>query len=146
MNPSPSAARPTLLTIGMACSGILGAVFLFLLMLAPFNIGTFTIDKVPVTGPEFLRRGGVVFFAVCALLIAIGITLGANYRVSRHLMIAFWLVLGIVSIVPSFREAGDLDCTWLFALAIAVWYLYFKSNVVAYYKGIASGTAVSEVD
>ena len=130
------AVRPTLLTIGMALSGLTGCLFLLVLLLAPFDIGTYTIDGEEVPGPEFLRTSGIALVAAGALLVAISATLARNHPLSRELMIAFWVASGVVNTILAFRSGSyGCDLTWLPALAIAIWYLYFKPNVVAYYRG-----------
>ena len=47
------ANRPELLTVGMVMSGFGGALFLLILVLAPFDIGTYTLEDETVTAPNF---------------------------------------------------------------------------------------------
>src|SRR5690242_21879753 len=53
------APKPALLMVGQIFSLLGGAIFVVLLIAAPFNAGSYSIDGEAVTGPEFLRRVGL---------------------------------------------------------------------------------------
>jgi hypothetical protein len=129
-------SRPALLTVGMVLSGLMGGLAALFLVLAPFDIGTYTIDGQSVTGPEFLRREGLLMFAMAALLIGISVTLARDEPFARELMILFWILIGVLgTLIPILKGASELDASWMVALPIAVWYLYFSNGVVAYFSG-----------
>jgi len=138
----PRIQRPALLTVGMVGSGMMGAGFLLSLLFAPFDIGTYDIAGEIVSGPTFLREGGLLSIAVGGLLVAISYMLWRQDPDSRPLMIGFWVMSGVLAIATPFvSDGGGFDITWLVALAIAVWYLYFKKNVAAYYRGLKAAEA-----
>jgi hypothetical protein len=118
----------------MILSGFAGGVFLLILPFAPFDIGSYSIDGETVSGPEFLRREGIVLGGVGALLIAITYTIATREPLARELMILFWMLSAALgTLVPILRGETDFDLTWVPALGIAIWYLYFKPNVVLYF-------------
>lgn len=136
----PRRERPTLLTIGMVLSGLIGGVAALTLVLAPFDIGTYSIKDESVTGPEFLRHAGLLMVTMAVLLIGICVTLARHEPFARELMILFWILNGVIStLVPILKGASGFDISWMVALPIAIWYLYFKDNVVAYFTGARSG-------
>jgi hypothetical protein len=137
------AERPALLTTGMVMSGISGGLSLVLIAFAPFDIGTYVIGDETVSGPEFLRRGGLMWIAVSGLMLAISYMLYRHDPDSRPLMIAFWVMFGVISLTQPFLLPGEasVDVTWVIALTIAIWYLYFKPNVVAYYRALRDAEA-----
>src|SRR5687768_16262081 len=56
-----AAPKPALLVLGQVLSACAAVGFLSVLILAPFDLGTFTIEDQQVSGPEFLRRAGIAF-------------------------------------------------------------------------------------
>jgi len=136
------AIRPTLLTIGLYGSGFVGGLTLLLLSLAPFNIGSFSINGEAVTGPEFLRSAGVAFGAAGALCVAISYGLWKERSWTRELMILFWVVIDAFLITDAMKyPSGDLGLvgTSFYAaiyLVVSGWYLYFRKSVVEYYAAL----------
>lgn len=136
------AVRPTLLTIGIYGSGLVGGLTLFLMSLAPFNIGSFSIDGQAVTGPEFLRSAGVVFVTAGALCVAISYGLWKERPWTRELMMLFWVVIDAFLIVEAIMNPNadpGLIGTCFYAAAYVVgagWYLYFRKGVVEYYAAL----------
>lgn len=143
------APKPFLLQVGMIGSALCGAIFVAVLVLAPFNLGTYTINGAPATGPEFLRAAGVPFGLLGTLLLAIGFGLWFERAWTRLLMIGFWgvmLALGAAqmmdgSLTVSAGLGGIVEM--LIALALAGWYLYQKPNVVAYYERLEHTTTAT---
>lgn len=113
--------------------------FLFL-VLAPFNIGSYEVDGETVTGPEFLRRMGLLmaFFGTLCGVVAYGLLLERAW--ARPAMMLFWCGALALTIGYSIRErSADAGCAVLqsvVALALAGWYLYGKQSVVAYYRAL----------
>jgi hypothetical protein len=62
-------------------------IFFLLLISAPFDVGSYSINGEPVSGPEFLRRAGWLFGVVAVVLGAIGIGLLLERPWSRQLML-----------------------------------------------------------
>ena len=138
------APRPLLLTLGQWASLGGGALFLFMLLLAPFDAGTYTIGDEVVSGPEFLRRAGWVFAAAGALLVTIGIGLWRERPWVRPLMVAYWGATGLLALAGPNVDAEALTSGLLFAAfgaAGAAWYLYGKPNVRAYFEARGAAPA-----
>lgn len=129
--------KPALLLLGMFGSALFSGVAAIFLVLAPFDIGSYTINDEPVTGPEFLRRAGFLFFGGAAICAAISYGLARNRSWTRPLMLVYWIVIAIGSI--SLGDSGNVACSILaalFALALAALYLYAKDSVTDYYDAI----------
>ncbi|MGH7624434.1 MAG: hypothetical protein ACREOJ_03845 [Gemmatimonadaceae bacterium] len=143
------APKPLLLQLGMIGSLLFGAVVPLLLILAPFNIGAYFVDRAPATGPEFLRAEGLPSAILGGLLLAIGLGLWLEHAWTRLLMIGFWLLIvatGVVEMMTGSVTAGHGlfgHVERLIALALAGWYLYLKPNVVAYYKRLDRATTAA---
>lgn len=135
-NSELSVRRPTLLNVGMWASATFGVLLLLSLLLAPLNIATYSVNDEAVTGPEFLRAAGISVLVIAAFLIAISITLFVSAESSRYLMLLFWPAMSLVGVITSRTMEADYDCTWVLATPVAVWYLFFRKNVVAYYDAI----------
>jgi hypothetical protein len=131
------APKPALLMLGQIFSLLAGAIFVVLLIAAPFNAGSYSINDEPVTGPEFLRRVGLMLGVMGILLASIGVGLLRDKPWSRPLMIIYWLAVGVSVAFTGGTSAGDIFAgvlTPLVAAGIAYWYLYVKPNVRAYYE------------
>jgi len=134
------APRPVLLQLGMIGSLVFGGVAVFILVLAPFNLGTYSINGEAVNGPEFFREAGLLFGSLGILMLAIGLGLWLERAWTRLLMMGYWGVLavaGVAQLVTGSSTVGDaigFVVESLIALALAGWYLYQKDNVVAYYQ------------
>src|SRR4051812_37282846 len=133
------APKPTLLTIGQVCTTVMGAIFLFLFLLAPFNAGSYTIQGVPVSGLDFLRRAGVLWAVLTASLLSIAYGLWRERPWVRPLMIAWWANSVLLALFPPFGDTGSSDAfsgvvQGLIGSLVAWWYLYHKHNVVAYFE------------
>ena len=131
------APKPALLMVGQIFSLLGGAIFAVLLIAAPFNAGSYSIDGEAVTGPEFLRRVGLMMGVIGILLASIGIGLLRDKPWSRPLMIIYWLAVGVSMAFTGGTSAGDMFTgvlTSLVAAGIAYWYLYVKPNVRAYFE------------
>jgi len=114
-----------------------GGLFALFLVLAPFNLGSYTIDGDAVTGPQFLRQVGLVVAFYTAVLFAIGVGLWRERAWTRPLMIVYWLALPLLVLTSADWTVGGLvlDFLWSVAMAgIAWWYLYVRPNVVAYFE------------
>jgi hypothetical protein len=131
------APKPALLVLGQIFSLFAAAIFLILLLAAPFNAGWFTIDGQEVSGPEFLKRAGWLFVAIGVLLAVIGIGLLRDAPWSRPLMLVYWILIPLSLFFSDPIEAADIVGVFFFTAfcgGIAWWYLYRKSNVRAYFE------------
>ncbi|HEX8169415.1 MAG TPA: hypothetical protein VF824_02615 [Thermoanaerobaculia bacterium] len=127
--------RPALLTVGMILSAGTGAMLLMCVPLMLSGFGHYEIEGETVSAAEFAAVGLVPFAVGGAMLFAIGLTLAMNHPASRELMIGWWLLCAAAAIAYALKNNGAiLDLTWLPALPVAVWYLYFKKNVREYYR------------
>jgi hypothetical protein len=133
--------KPALLWVGQFATALAGGMTLLLLALAPFDAGTFTLNGEEVSGPEFLRRGGGLVFAVIGgLFVAIAVGLWRGRGWSRPLMLYYWFVIAAIMIGLSWQQDASLAgaapslAFVAFAGGIAAWYLYRKENVVAYFE------------
>jgi hypothetical protein len=119
--------------------GLLTVVFL---VLAPLNIGTYTINGEPVTGPEFLRRVGLGYGLAGVACIVIAFGLYREQPWTRVLMLLYWIVLGATMLGLTLADSsiGNAIVVTVFGagvpLVVAYWYLYSKENVVAYYRAL----------
>lgn len=134
------APKPVLLQVGMIGSLVFGVIVVFILVLAPFNLGSYSINGEAVSGPEFFREAGLLFGTLGILMLVIGLGLWLERAWTRMLMMGYWGVLavaGVAQLVTGSSTVGDaigFIVESLIALALAGWYLYGKDNVVAYYQ------------
>jgi hypothetical protein len=135
-------SKPTLLVLGQWWAAITGLVFLVLVTLAPFGIGTYSINGEAVSGPEFFHQAGAVFGVVGGLSLGIGLALIFEATWVRPLMVGFWVVIQAAAFAASSRELGDLLTSFLAAAittSVAAWYLYKRPNVNAYFSALEAG-------
>lgn len=131
------ASKPFLLSLGQLGSAIFAIGFGVLLLLAPFDAGTFTMNGERVSGPEFFRRAGLLFAGVAVLMGAISVGLWRKRTWVRPLMLCYWLLAAAMSAVLPVASGGERwvnVVTMLIAGAVAAWYLYAKANVRAYFE------------
>lgn len=134
------ARKPGLLVLAQFFTAVGAVAFIGLLLSAPFDAGTFTINGEVVSGPEFLRRAGPAFLLVALLFGATAIGLWRDRPWTRPLMMAYWpvvtaLVIGLSWGQPELvtQALGALSFS-IPAAVVAWWYLYRKDNVVAYFR------------
>lgn len=135
------APKPLLLTLGQWGSLFAGPIFLLALLLAPFDLGTFSIGDEVVSGPEFLRRGGWIFAVVGGLLLAIGVGLWRERPWARPLMVGYWLSFALLALTDAESGVGDLAGAAAFGVVgagVAAWYVYRKPNVRSYFEARAA--------
>lgn len=143
------APKPPLLVLGQwICSGVAPLMLLFVPM-AAFDIGTYSIDNRPVSGPEFLRAGGPILVLLGGWLAAVAAGLWLDKPWSRWLMLAYWPLSSALMIAlgwnePQFVENTASACVFgAIAMSLAAWYLYRRDNVVAYYDACARDQTVA---
>jgi hypothetical protein len=114
--------------------------------LAPFNIGSYTINGQHVTGPEFIARGGLLVFwavSIAAASLAYGIHRGRKW--TRPALMGFLVtVLVAVTIYTALRPSPEdlASCaTTAVATLCAWWYLYRKASVRQYYSSLSPAIA-----
>lgn len=128
---------PMFLQIGRVVTPFMGIGFLAFLVLAPFDIGTYSIGADQVSGPEFLRQAGVAFGVIGVCLSAIAFALWSEAWWGRWAMMGYWVITGAVMLKlpdPDGTQMFGAVMTLLFGGGIAGWYLFGKENVVGYYK------------
>ena len=130
------APKPGLLVVGQWISTLGGVLWTFVLLLAPFNAGQFSINGETVSGPEFLRRAGLGMGLNTVLVLAIAIGLWRNRAWSRPLMILYWLSWPLLAVSLGGGDTSTLLpallVSALFA-SLAAWYLYGWSAPRAYF-------------
>ena len=128
---------PGPLQLGRLGSSIAGGMFLILLLLAPWDAGSYTINNESVSGPEFLRRAGVAWGAIALDLVATAYALWTEQWWSRWTMMAYWVLsaaaMWSLSATP-LEGLGSAFSVLLFFGAPAGFYLFGKENVVRYYQ------------
>jgi len=89
--------NPFLLQLGTMGSLPFGGIVVLLLALAPFDLSSYSISRVPVNGPEFLRKAGLLFGAFGIIMLAIGLGLRLERAWTRTLMMGHWGALIVAS-------------------------------------------------
>ncbi|HEU5211118.1 MAG TPA: hypothetical protein VFU06_17100 [Longimicrobiales bacterium] len=140
--------RPALLTVGAYVSALFGFVVILTFIFAPLNIGSYSINNTPVTGPEFLRQVGWLFGAVGVVCIAVSYGLFKERIWTRPLMLSYWTLLGAYLLGDAIgrNSSEDLIGALLFTcvtLGSASAYLYLRKSVTDYYRTIATSEAFS---
>ncbi|HEY0160484.1 MAG TPA: hypothetical protein VGF28_24565 [Thermoanaerobaculia bacterium] len=129
--------KPPLLTLGMLGSGLTSGLCAISLLLAPFDIGSYTIGNHAVTGPEFVRRAGLLMASVALICGGVCYGLAKNRTWTRPLMLAYWVIVAATSV--ALAESNTVTCTvvaHLFVFIIAWVYLYGSTAVAEYYETI----------
>jgi len=145
-----AAARPLLLTIGLYLSAFAGVITSIFLVLAPLDIGSYSINDQPVTGPEFLRRVGLGYGLAGVACLAIAFGLYRERTWARVLMLLYWVVLGatMFGLALADTSLGNAVVVTVFGaglpFAVAYWYLYSKESVVAYYRALQQEESARE--
>lgn len=132
---------PLLLRVGMVGSVFLSVVlFIGWVALVLGQSSVFWINHEQVSRIQFLSGGGYVLFLLPLLLGGIGYGLWKERAWARPLMVFFWLILVTPSVISLLLGGGDKKSHLgaLACLLIVVWYLYFKRNVVSYYRTVRS--------
>ncbi len=127
---------PLLLVLGLYGSALAAAMFALVLILAPFDLGNYSINDQAVPGPVFLREAGLSFALVAGVLGAIAVGLWRERAWPRPLMIGYWLLLPIGSLTLDGWTPGSLITaigTAVVCAGVAALYLYGRPNVVAYF-------------
>lgn len=144
------APKPALLVLGQFGTTFMGGICLLFLVLAPFNLASYSISGQAVSGREFLvDGGGYAFGLIGGWVAAIAVGLWRERAWTRPLMLAYWPVSGALTVALEWHEADfvtTIVSMLLFtgvAFATAAWYLYDKENVVAYFAARARGTETS---
>jgi hypothetical protein len=120
-----------------------GSVFALLLVLAPFDLGSYSIGEKAVSGPEFLRRVGFLWGALTLTILAIGYGLWAERWWSRWLMVGYWIILAAGGLVIDEHAGGGSASAMtalVFCLAPSAWYLFGKENLARYFRELGRRT------
>jgi hypothetical protein len=110
--------------------------------LAPFNLGSYTINGQHVTGPEFIAQGGLLAFWAVSITVAVlayGIHRGRKWT-RPGLMGVLVAVVAAVTIYTALRPSPEnlASCgTTAVAALCAWWYLYRKASVRQYYSSLS---------
>lgn len=136
-------AKPFFIKLGTLFSPLAGA-FCFLMALVALSAGpliTYEINEQPVTQAYFASHALPPIVLAGGVLLAIGYGFWKERSWSRELVMGFWLLVGVcvlalTAYAPPTKKMfalGDL----VIDVGIAVWYFYFKPNVVEYYRSLA---------
>ena len=123
----------------------MGSVMTLTICFAPFDMGSYSINSEPVSGPEFLRRIGILWAALGLIDLAIAIGLYQERPWTRILMMWWWLLFlatGMVLDIQDGQSPVQVIAMTLVGVAIAAGYLFAKQNVVDYFRYL--GTAADE--
>ncbi len=139
----PTGEKPFCITLGMLFSFLAGA-FCLLMTLLVFMGGssmTFYINDREVTREYFTSHALPLIVLGGGILLAIGYGFWTERPWSRHLVMVFWFLTGLLMLAMT-AHAPPIDKIFFFGemviiVGIAVWYFYFKSNVVDYYRGLS---------
>ena len=142
-------SKPLLIKLGMVGS-LLGAAFLaafpVFLLFGP-EMGPYTINNQLVDRETFQRFfvANFLLFAVVHSLVLAGVAYGfwKERSWTRHVAVSSWVLSGAFLIVQwGASNLGDLlfslTLSTLIPLGIAIWYFYFKPNVVAYFQELVT--------
>lgn len=144
--------KPALLTMAMVFFFLFSAMTLIIVPLMLLSSGgSYSINGVAVTHDEFVARSRVFIIGFPLLAIYVGAMAFALYQQrpwSRPLLAVYLPLVGILTILsnseamishPQPGAGGDVAASAI-GLAVlslvAVWYLYRKRSVVAYYRAI----------
>jgi magnesium-transporting ATPase (P-type) len=142
-----SVERPQLLTLIMAVATLFALAFGFAAVTLSRENHGLMINYKGVSGEQFLMRARAVVI-VCSIVAAylgiIAFTLRGRFSSSRVLLLAYLPIacLACVAIflqilrTPRFVDFIGLIFFAILGTPVAYWYLYRKSNVVAYYQAI----------
>ena len=135
------AQQPGLLTLGMYGSFLFGVGMVLILIFAPFDVGSYSINGEEVSGPDFLRRVGLATTVVGAVCLAIGYGIWKERLWARPLMLWYWALIGFYGVVANRGDGmgAVLLMNVLFvavAMGLAGAYLYGNEAVVAYYRAL----------
>jgi hypothetical protein len=138
--------RPRLLTFCLWWALVTGSLSILFLALAPFDLGSYSINETAVSGPEFLRRIGILWTAMSLSCLAIAYALWKDLEWSREAIMFFWLVTTVTLVVSAKQDGqsviGSLF-TGGFCATLAAWYLYGRDRVSAYYRGLRASASPS---
>ena len=141
-------SKPRLIKLGMFGSLFVAAFMLVFIVWVLFGpeAGTYLINDQEVDRETFQRFliGNFLPLVVVSvpLLLAIAYGFWKDEPWSRHVAVSYWVFGGIFSMM----SGGSGLTSTLIPLGIAIWYFYYKPNVVAYYRAIATtpGEPISE--
>ena len=135
---------PLLLAIGIGPAALFGAWTVMFIVRASFDLGTYTVDAVPVPGHEFLRGYGLMFIPPGFVAALIAWAIWRELPWSRAAILYWWVLYAAICVALEARENG-LRLEALFAAKLAAvgfsasaWYLYRKLSVVAYFQFLQS--------
>lgn len=138
---------PFLLMLGRYGSSFMGGMMLLLLLLAPWDVGSYSINNEPVSGPEFLRIAGLGWGVLCIDLLAVAYALWTERWWGRWVMLGYW-VLGAAMMLalPAESTAAAVSGALMMLMCggVAAWYLFGNENVVRYYKALEQQADASE--
>ncbi len=147
---------PFLLLCGMGFSAFMAGIgLLVLILMVPMLVfgSSFTFNGEAVSRAEFLARSWplLLFWPLLMGLVgAIAYGLLRERSWSRSCILAFWGISAIAQVPLAFQadSSGMELVSALLAFAIlggcAVWYLYGKTNVIAYYHAIGQRAIARE--
>jgi hypothetical protein len=126
----------------MVVCAVWGVLAVGILPFAVLDMGSYTVNGESVSGPEFVRRVGLGWGTVGVLCLAIASAVYRNRPWSRHLMLAYWPVIGLFFAALGFSSSGTTGIMTAAAFASvgllgAYLYLYRKRNVTAYFAALA---------
>jgi hypothetical protein len=129
---------PTLIRLGSVPAVVVGSSLLVVALVVSLGWGdTSALTRSP------LGNAAIPFWCLSAslsgtLLLASGWGMLRRQRWARPVAVIFWMAAGLEAGVEAALEARSGQFTfsfiWLMGLAIAVWYFYFKRDVVRYYQ------------
>lgn len=137
-----SVSIPFLINLARIGAPFVAAVGALFLILAPLNIGTYSINQEIVSGPEFVRRAGLWLLLMAALSAGVGIGLWRGRAWARSAILAFWIVMCLEIVVlaiaspPGDSNLGGIALSNAIILGCVGWYLFGKANVKRYFESL----------
>ncbi len=126
--------RPVLISIGMVAAAISAfgalAVMPYIIITEDYII----LNGQQISTREFALREMPINLVYGALCLAIFIAFLKGKTWSRHVVLFFWGVVGILLALESRQETASAVLAIAIPVSFTAWYFYLKPNVVSYYK------------
>lgn len=137
-----SPPRPFLVSIGMVFAALNAFVALVVMPYIVITQDYIISNGEQVSTRYFAQRELPVDLFFGLLFLVIFLTFLRGNKWSRHLIMFFWSVIWVWSLttLKSAQEKISFTLALSIPLLFSIWYFYFKSNVISYYKELQRQT------